>query len=182
MVDGSTTNNSSSNNYQQQQQQQQQLPHDLGLTAYNNNNSMLNMHNNPILGFHASQQPLHAFGIGGFGSKPLQSLEDLGVGQGHVNNAHLVATETGGGGGGGDGGGRRDPLMSLDGSYGGGGGGGNGGKDDSGGGGGCKLNFSGGGSSTLNGGDKTLMENNSAGRGEGAGSGTAVDSWICSSD
>ncbi|WJX62921.1 hypothetical protein P8452_47865 [Trifolium repens] len=180
----------------------QQLPiSDLGLLPYNNHhqqhNFMLSMQNQqPIHAFNpsSSSQQFHPFSIGGFGAKSqsqhgslsVNSLEDLGVNQRHLDDDD-------------DGGSRRDMLRCLDhhenNSYGGkvvgssssGGGGGGGGVGSN-----CKVNnFSGSVSTTLNH-DKTMENNNNDdndndnsnnnnNRGEGAGGG-GVDSWICSSD
>ncbi|XP_045815148.1 putative uncharacterized protein DDB_G0277255 isoform X2 [Trifolium pratense] len=173
----------------------QQLPiSDLGLPYYSHQNHhqqhnfMLSMQNQqPIHAFNpsSSSQQFHPFSIGGFGAKSqsqhgslsVNSLEDLGVNQGHLGHDDE------------DGGSRRDALRCLDheNSYGGkiivdssssGGGGGVGSN--------CKVNFSGTVSTTLNH-DKTMENNNNNNdndnnRGEGAAGGGGVDSWICSSD
>jgi hypothetical protein len=200
----SSSSSSSSHNMQvdANSSNYQQLPiSDLGLLPYNNHhqqhNFMLSMQNQqPIHAFNpsSSSQQFHPFSIGGFGAKSqsqhgslsVNSLEDLGVNQRHLDDDD-------------DGGSRRDMLRCLDhhenNSYGGkvvgsssSGGGGGGGVGSN-----CKVNnFSGSVSTTLNH-DKTMENNNNNNnnnddnsnnnRGEGAGgAGGGVDSWICSSD
>ncbi|GAU34368.1 hypothetical protein TSUD_217080 [Trifolium subterraneum] len=200
----SSSSSSSHNMVDANSNYHQHLPiSDLGLPYNNHNhhqqhNFMLSMQNQqPIHAFNpsSSSQQFHPFSIGGnFGAKSqsqhgnlsVNSLEDLGVNQGHLGHHD---DDDGGGS-------RRDVLRCLDheNSY----GGKVVGSSSSGGGGvgsNCKVNFSGSVATTLNH-DKTMENNNNNdndnsnnnnnnnnnnNRGEGAGGG-GVDSWICSSD